>query len=208
MIQINLSLLGFIIFAYLLGSVSGAIILSRLLHLSDPRSTGSNNPGATNMVRLHGTKVGIMVLVIDILKGMIPVYLAYRFQLPAVYLGVIAIAVCLGHIFPCFFHFRGGKGVATAFGALLLISASSSATILLTWAIALLLFGYVSIATMITCLFSPFIVWLIRPEFTIPVAMLSVLILLRHLINLTRLMNHAEPKLILFRIKAKSKIHE
>lgn len=195
MIELNIIFIIFILFAYLLGSISGAIILSKILHLKDPRSSGSKNPGATNMVRLYGSKIGIIVLFIDVLKGMIPVYLAYRIHMPSIYLGVIAIAVCLGHIFPCFFHFRGGKGVATAFGALLLISATSSACILLTWAVALFVFGYVSLATIITCLFAPLIVWLIRPEFTIPVAMLSVLILLRHLINLTRLMNHLEPKL-------------
>lgn len=199
MSDFNLMLLGFVVFAYLFGSISGAVLLSRLFHLPDPRQNGSKNPGATNMLRLYGFKMCLGVLIIDLLKGMIPVYLAYRLHLPFVYLGVITIAACLGHIFPCFFRFRGGKGVATAFGALLLISATSSCCIFLTWILALIAFGYASIATMMTCVLTPLIIWLIRPEFTIPASMLAILILLRHLINLTRLMAHQEPKLNFFR---------
>lgn len=199
MTDVNVMLIAFVFGAYLFGSLSGAMILTRLMHFQDPRSQGSKNPGATNMVRLHGARIGFLVLVIDVLKGMIPVYIAYRFHLPAVYLGVIAIAVCLGHIFPCFFKFHGGKGVATAFGALLLISLNSSLCILVTWIIALFLFGYVSLATITTCVFAPLIIWFIRPEFTIPVSMLASLILLRHLINVTRLMNHAETKIHFFK---------
>ena len=110
--------LGMIIFAYLLGSISSAILICRLAGLPDPRHHGSGNPGATNVLRIGGKLAAAGVLICDVLKGMLPVWLAYLLQIPYFYLGIIAIAACLGHIYPVFFHFKGGKGVATAFGSI------------------------------------------------------------------------------------------
>ncbi|MGL5218103.1 MAG: glycerol-3-phosphate 1-O-acyltransferase PlsY [Plesiomonas shigelloides] len=187
--------LGMIICAYLLGSISSAILICRLAGLPDPRETGSGNPGATNVLRLGGRFAALAVLIADVAKGGLPVWLAYKLDLAPPVLGIIAIAACLGHIYPIFFHFQGGKGVATAFGAIAPISWDISGLLSGTWLITLLLTGYSSLAAVITALLAPLYVWWFRPEFTFPVAMLSCLILLRHHENLERLWRGQEPKI-------------
>lgn len=187
--------LGMIICAYLLGSISSAILICRLAGLPDPRETGSGNPGATNVLRLGGSFAALAVLIADVAKGGLPVWLAYKLDLAPPVLGIIAIAACLGHIYPIFFHFQGGKGVATAFGAIAPISWDITGLLSGTWLITLLLTGYSSLAAVITALLAPLYVWWFRPEFTFPVAMLSCLILLRHHENLERLWRGQEPKI-------------
>lgn len=187
--------LGMIICAYLLGSISSAILICRLAGLPDPRETGSGNPGATNVLRLGGRFAALAVLIVDVAKGGLPVWLAYKLDLAPPVLGIIAIAACLGHIYPIFFHFQGGKGVATAFGAIAPISWDITGLLSGTWLITLLLTGYSSLAAVITALLAPLYVWWFRPEFTFPVAMLSCLILLRHHENLERLWRGQEPKI-------------
>ncbi|KAB7691802.1 glycerol-3-phosphate 1-O-acyltransferase PlsY [Plesiomonas shigelloides] len=187
--------LGMIICAYLLGSISSAILICRLAGLPDPRETGSGNPGATNVLRLGGRFAALAVLISDVAKGGLPVWLAYKLDLAPPVLGIIAIAACLGHIYPIFFHFQGGKGVATAFGAIAPISWDITGLLSGTWLITLLLTGYSSLAAVITALLAPLYVWWFRPEFTFPVAMLSCLILLRHHENLERLWRGQEPKI-------------
>lgn len=187
--------LGMIICAYLLGSISSAILICRLAGLPDPRETGSGNPGATNVLRLGGRFAALAVLIADVAKGGLPVWLAYKLDLAPPVLGIIAIAACLGHIYPIFFHFQGGKGVATAFGAIAPISWDITGLLSGTWLITLLLTGYSSLAAVITALLAPLYVWWFRPEFTFPVAMLSCLILLRHNENLERLWRGQEPKI-------------
>ncbi|MGL5629623.1 MAG: glycerol-3-phosphate 1-O-acyltransferase PlsY [Plesiomonas shigelloides] len=187
--------LGMIICAYLLGSISSAILICRLAGLPDPRETGSGNPGATNVLRLGGRFAALAVLIADVAKGGLPVWLAYKLELAPPVLGIIAIAACLGHIYPIFFHFQGGKGVATAFGAIAPISWDITGLLSGTWLITLLLTGYSSLAAVITALLAPLYVWWFRPEFTFPVAMLSCLILLRHHENLERLWRGQEPKI-------------
>ncbi|MGL4771752.1 MAG: glycerol-3-phosphate 1-O-acyltransferase PlsY, partial [Plesiomonas shigelloides] len=181
--------------AYLLGSISSAILICRLAGLPDPRETGSGNPGATNVLRLGGRFAALAVLIADVAKGGLPVWLAYKLDLAPPVLGIIAIAACLGHIYPIFFHFQGGKGVATAFGAIAPISWDITGLLSGTWLITLLLTGYSSLAAVITALLAPLYVWWFRPEFTFPVAMLSCLILLRHHENLERLWRGQEPKI-------------
>lgn len=95
--------------AYLLGSVSSAVLICRLLKLPDPRNVGSNNPGATNVLRIGGKGAAVSVLLCDMLKGTIPVWGGYFLGIDPIILGVIAIAACLGHMYPIFFHFKGGK---------------------------------------------------------------------------------------------------
>ena len=187
--------LGMIICAYLLGSISSAILICRLAGLPDPRETGSGNPGATNVLRLGGRFAALAVLIADVAKGGLPVWLAYKLDLAPPVLGIIAIAACLGHIYPIFFHFQGGKGVATAFGAIAPISWDITGLLSGTWLITLLLTGYSSLAAVISALLAPLYVWWFRPEFTFPVAMLSCLILLRHHENLERLWRGQEPKI-------------
>jgi glycerol-3-phosphate acyltransferase PlsY len=187
--------LGMIIFAYLCGSISSAILVCRVARLPDPRTAGSGNPGATNVLRLGGRLAAASVLIFDILKGMLPVWLAYRLNIPPMYLGLTAIAACLGHIYPVFFRFKGGKGVATAFGAIAPIGWDLTGLMMGTWLLTVLLSGYSSLGAIISALIAPFYVWWFKPEFTFPVAMLSCLILLRHHDNIQRLWRGQEGKI-------------
>lgn len=111
-----------ILIAYLLGSISSAVIFCKLAGLADPREVGSHNAGATNVLRIGGKSAALGVLLFDILKGTLPVAIGVSFNLSPSALGFIALAVCLGHIFPIFFQFKGGKGVATALGAISALS--------------------------------------------------------------------------------------
>ncbi|MEC6883585.1 glycerol-3-phosphate 1-O-acyltransferase PlsY [Photobacterium sp. NCIMB 13483] len=184
-----------IIAAYLLGSISSAVLISKLYHFPDPRTHGSLNPGATNVLRLGGKTAAILVLVADILKGMIPVWLSYFLGLNPFLLGIIGIAACLGHIYPIFFHFQGGKGVATALGALAPIGWDLSGGLIIIWISALTLTGYSSLASLITALVAPLMTWMVKPEYTMPVAMLSCLIIFRHQDNIRRLLDGDETKI-------------
>lgn len=184
----------FIISAYLLGSVSSAVLICRLLRLPDPRSTGSHNPGATNVLRIGGKKAAAAVLLCDMLKGTIPVWGGYFLEIDPFILGIVAIAACLGHMYPIFFHFRGGKGVATALGAIAPIGLDLTGLIMATWLLVALLFRYSSLAAIVTVLLAPFYTWMIKPQYTLPVAMLCCLIVLRHHQNIKRLFAGTEPK--------------
>ncbi len=187
--------LGMIIFAYLCGSISSAILICRLAGLPDPRQHGSGNPGATNVLRIGGRSTAAIVLMCDVLKGMIPVWLAYQLYVPPFYLGITAIAACLGHIYPVFFQFKGGKGVATAFGAIAVIGWDLTGLMMGTWLLTILLSGYSSLGAIISALIAPFYVWWFKPEFTFPVAMLCCLVLLRHHDNIQRLWRGQESRI-------------
>lgn len=183
-----------IIIAYLLGSISSAVLICRVLRLPDPREVGSNNPGATNVLRVGGKKAATSVLLCDMLKGTIPVWGGYFLGIDAIILGVIAIAACLGHMYPIFFHFKGGKGVATALGAIAPIGLDLTAMIIATWLAVAFLFRYSSLAAIVTVLLAPFYTWMIKPQYTLPVAMLCCLIVFRHHQNIKRLIEGTEPK--------------
>ncbi|AKH64196.1 MULTISPECIES: glycerol-3-phosphate 1-O-acyltransferase PlsY [Photorhabdus] len=187
--------LGMIIFAYLCGSISSAILICRLAGLPDPRQHGSGNPGATNVLRIGGRSTAAVVLICDVLKGMVPVWLAYQLSVPPLYLGITAIAACLGHIYPIFFHFKGGKGVATAFGAIAAIGWDLMGLMTGTWLLTVLLSGYSSLGAIVSALIAPFYVWWFKPEFTFPVAMLCCLVLLRHHDNIQRLWRGQESRI-------------
>lgn len=179
--------LAMVIFAYLCGSISSAVLVCRIAKLPDPRQQGSGNPGATNVLRMGGRLAAATVLLCDVLKGMVPVWIAYALGIQPFYLGIIAIAACLGHIYPVFFHFRGGKGVATAFGAIAPIGWDLTGLMAGTWLLSVCLSGYSSLGAIISALIAPFYVWWFKPQFTFPVAMLSCLILMRHHDNIQRL---------------------
>ncbi len=183
-----------IIAAYLLGSISSAVLISRLLRLPDPRTQGSKNPGATNILRLAGTVPALSTLLFDMLKGTIPVWGAYHLGVDPIWLGVIAIAACIGHMFPLFHRFRGGKAVATALGALMPIGLDLGALLIATWVTTLRISGFSSLASLVTIILAPLFVWLIKPLYTLPVLMLAALMIARHHANIVRLLNHTEPK--------------
>ncbi|MBD1581537.1 glycerol-3-phosphate 1-O-acyltransferase PlsY [Pseudoalteromonas sp. S16_S37] len=180
--------------AYLIGSISSAVLVCRVFALPDPRFSGSQNPGATNVLRLGGKLPAILVLVFDILKGTIPVWGAYFLQIEPIWLGAVAVAACLGHIYPIFFHFNGGKAVATAFGALLPIGLSLGGLLLSTWLVILWLTRYSSLAAITTVSLAPLYTWWIKPIYTLPVSFLTVLIIFRHRENIKRLLKGKEPK--------------
>ncbi|ELH7493993.1 glycerol-3-phosphate 1-O-acyltransferase PlsY [Vibrio vulnificus] len=183
------------IIAYLLGSISSAVLICRVLRLPDPRGVGSNNPGATNVLRIGGKVAAAAVLLCDMLKGTIPVWSGYYLGIEPVLLGVIAIAACLGHMYPLFFHFQGGKGVATALGAIAPIGLDLTGMIMVTWLLVAILFRYSSLAALVTVLLAPMYTWMIKPQYTLPVGMLCCLIVLRHHQNIRRLFTGEEPKI-------------
>ena len=186
----------FLIFAaYLAGSVSSAVLVCRLRHLPDPRFEGSGNPGTTNVLRIGGVSAAVMVLFFDMLKGAAPAYIAFRLGIDAMWLGVIALAACLGHIYPLFFHFKGGKGVATAFGAMAPIGNDLALSLAISWLLLTFITRYSSLAAIITAILAPIFTWYLDDRFTLPVAMLSVLIIIRHKDNLWRLLKGSEPKI-------------
>lgn len=183
-----------IILAYLLGSISSAVLICRVCHLSDPRTQGSKNPGATNVLRVGGKWAAIAVLLCDILKGMLPVWASYFLNIQPLMLGFIGLAACLGHIYPLFFHFKGGKGVATALGTMAPIGLDLTGMVMATWIVTFFFSRYSSLAAVVTSLLAPFYTWMVKPQYTIPVAMLSCLIIFRHYQNIKRLIDGSEPK--------------
>jgi len=182
------------VLAYLLGSISSAILVSRLFKLPDPRTNGSNNPGATNVYRLGGAFPACLVLIFDILKGTIPVWGAYFLKLEPLELGLIAVAACLGHMYPLFFSFKGGKAVATAFGSLLPIGLSLGGLLIGTWLIIVAITRYSSLAALVSVTLAPLYTWWIKPLYTLPVTFITLLIIIRHRTNIVRLFKGEEPK--------------
>ena len=183
-----------IIAAYLVGSISSAILLCKLLKLPDPRTIGSNNPGATNVLRISNKYTAALVLAFDILKGTIPVWGAYFLGLEPINLGLIALAACLGHMYPIFFNFQGGKAVATALGVMLPIGLDLGGLLILTWISVVYFTRYSSLAAIVTVSLAPFYIWLLKPLYMYPVMMLSVLIIFRHKENIWRLIKGQESK--------------
>ncbi|GAA0344028.1 glycerol-3-phosphate 1-O-acyltransferase PlsY [Bowmanella denitrificans] len=181
--------------AYLAGSISSAVLICKLFGLPDPRSQGSGNPGATNVYRIGGRFPAFLTLWCDILKGTIPVWGSYFLGIEPLYLGFIAIAACLGHIYPLFFGFKGGKAVATALGAMLPIGLDLSGLLIATWIATVFITGYSSLAALITVGLAPVFTWFIKPQYSIPVTMLSILIIARHRSNIVRLFKGQEGRI-------------
>lgn len=184
------------IIAYLLGSISSAVLVCQLLGLPDPRTQGSNNPGTTNVMRIGGKSAAILTLLGDLLKGFIPVFLARLFGIEGFLLGLIAIAALLGHIFPLFFQFKGGKGVATAFGALLAMTPAMAVVAAITWLLVLVFSRYSSLAALITAAVSP-IYMLLFGDFSyfLPMVIISAILIWRHWGNIQRLKSGTESKI-------------
>ncbi|MFB6422199.1 MAG: glycerol-3-phosphate 1-O-acyltransferase PlsY [Candidatus Malihini olakiniferum] len=184
-----------IIFAYLCGSISSAILVCWIANLPDPRQNGSGNPGATNVLRIGGKAAGVTVLAFDILKGMLPVWAAYALGFTSFYLSIAAIATCLGHIYPVFFRFHGGKGVATTLGAIALVDWDLTTIMIITWFLTVLLSGYSSLGAIISALIVPFYAWYFKSQFIFPVAVLSCMIIMLHYKNIQRLCRMQESKI-------------
>ncbi|WP_274052921.1 glycerol-3-phosphate 1-O-acyltransferase PlsY [Thalassomonas haliotis] len=183
------------VIAYLIGSISSAILICKLLDLPDPRTQGSHNPGATNVLRISNKLTAATVLLLDILKGTIPVWAAYFLGIDPIFLGLIAVAACLGHMYPIFFQFQGGKAVATAFGVLLPIGLDLGGLLVLTWLLVAKTTRYSSLAAIVTVSLAPVYTWLLKPVYVTPVIMLSLLIIFRHKDNIVRLLKGEESKI-------------
>jgi glycerol-3-phosphate acyltransferase PlsY len=187
--------------AYLVGSLSFAVIVSRLMGLADPRSYGSKNPGATNVLRSGNKAAALLTLAFDALKGYVPVWLALafgaRFGLGDWTVAFVGLAAFLGHLWPVFFRFQGGKGVATAAGVLMALAPGLGLATLLSWVIIAAFFRYSSLASVVAALFAPFfqlLIWGVEPALVCIVPM-SLLLVWRHEGNIRKLMAGTESKL-------------
>lgn len=192
-----LSALLLIVGGYLLGSLASAVLVCRLLGLPDPRHGGSGNPGATNVLRLGGKRAAAITLAGDLLKGLLPVLLARGLGQPDTVLGAVAVAAFLGHLYPVFFGFKGGKGVATALGAVAGLSALALAGMALTWLLVAGIWRYSSLAALVATLFAPVFVWLATASapLLLATAVISIFVFVRHRGNLARLRAGTEPRI-------------
>ena len=195
-----------VLLAYLLGSLSFAVIVSRVMGLKDPRSYGSHNPGATNVLRSGSKKAAVVTLLLDGLKGWLPVVLVKwfgkDFGMEDATMAAVAFAAFLGHLFPVFFGFKGGKGVATAAGALLGIDWLLGLATLATWLIVAFFTRYSSVASLASAAFAPVFylmgdraVWYAERSVLLAIFMISLLLVVRHKDNINKLLAGKESKL-------------
>jgi acyl phosphate:glycerol-3-phosphate acyltransferase len=183
--------------AYLLGSLSTAILVCRALGLSDPRTQGSGNPGATNVLRLGGKPAAALTLAGDLLKGLVPVVVARWLGAPDGILALVALAAFLGHLYPVFFGFQGGKGVATALGVLLGLSWPAALAALGTWLLMAALFRISSLSALTAAVMAPFYIWVFLPvpEILVATFIMAVFLMWRHRGNIYRLLNGTEGRI-------------
>ena len=192
--------------AYLLGSLSFAVIVSRVMGLNDPRTFGSKNPGATNVLRSGSRAAAIITLVLDALKGFVPVLLVHLFGkaygLDDGTVALVGLAAFLGHLYPVFFKFVGGKGVATAVGVLFGVHWALGLACVISFAVILYFFRYVSLASLVAAAFAPVcylfgntVLWSADRYITLMLVVMAVLLAYRHSENITRLIQGKESKL-------------
>ena len=185
------------VMGYLLGSISSAIIVSKMMGLEDPRTQGSGNPGATNVLRLGGKKAAIITLIGDLLKGLLPVIIAKAITTDPLILALTALAAFLGHLYPVFFGFKGGKGVATAIGAIIGLSPATAGLLFLTWLAVAVISRYSSLAALVASAAAPVYAWWLGLPVQIIVVFLLIAAMLfwRHRENITRLLAGSESKI-------------
>lgn len=185
-----------IILAYLIGSLSSAIIVCKLWGLPDPRKQGSKNPGATNVLRIGGKVPAVLTMLGDGLKGFLPTLIVTQLDFPAWVIGAVMLAAMLGHIWPIFFGFKGGKGVATAMGSYLGLSWILGIILITIWATVILLTRLSSLGALVATFLTPFIGWTIlhNPVLVGFIALMSLILLYRHKANIIRLLTGKEAK--------------
>ena len=190
-----------IVAAYLLGSVSFAVLMSRVFGLADPRSYGSGNPGATNVLRSGKKAAAVLTLLGDAAKGWVAVFAAIKLAphdgQGLLMVALVSLAVFLGHVFPVFLKFKGGKGVATALGVSLALSGWMGLAVLATWLVVAVLFRYSSLAALVAAIGAPIyaMVLHLRPELVFAVAIMSMLLIWRHKTNIQNLLSGKESKI-------------
>ncbi len=186
----------FILIAYLVGSICSAILVAKIFHLPDPRLEGSKNPGATNILRIAGKPYAILVLVGDMLKGTLPALFAHLFGLSAFCSGLVVLAAVLGHIYPVFFNFEGGKGVATTLGALLGFHPELGIFIILAWLVTAIISRISSLSAIVALVLLPLAILFTQDKGAfLPLLALSSLVIYQHHDNIQRLLNKTEPKM-------------
>ena len=201
-----LSLVLVTLVAYLIGSLSFAVIISRVMGLDDPRSYGSKNPGATNVLRSGNRKAAVLTLLFDALKGWLPVFVVQvhgeRWGLPEGTVAAVALGAFVGHLWPVFFRFVGGKGVATAAGVLFGLDVWLGLATLATWLIVAFFSRYSSLAALAASVFAPAyyalgggIVWPLDRRVLLAVLAMSALLLWRHRLNIARLVAGQETRI-------------
>lgn len=195
-----------IVLSYALGSIPFAVVVSRAMRLRDPRTFGSRNPGATNVLRSGNKSAAALTLLGDVLKGWVAVYgtiwMTTAFALHSLTVPLCAVAVFLGHLFPVFLKFRGGKGVATALGVLLGLNPWLALATGATWMIVAYAFKYSSLAAIAAALFAPLyfilgsnVAWPANQGYVVAIIVISVLLLFRHQTNISRLLQGKESKI-------------
>jgi len=185
----------FLIASYLLGSISSAIIICKIMGLPDPRTKGSKNPGATNVLRIGGKKIATFVLLFDGLKGALPVILAHFFGLSLFELTIILLCAFLGHVFPIFYGFKGGKGVATYLGGLIGLNFFVGLTFSIIWLLVAKVIKISSIAALIATLLSPIYFYFITThnvKATLIIFLINLFIYFTHRENIKRIINGNE----------------
>lgn len=182
--------------AYFLGSLSSAIIVCRIFDLPDPRTKGSKNPGATNVLRLAGKREASYVLIGDMLKGAIPVVIANLIGLSSIAMAMIGLSAIFGHMFPIYYRFKGGKGVATALGVFFGFQFMMGVIACAIWLVVLRLFSYSSLSSLVTIIIAPFlsIYMLNNAGAFLPLCIVMLLVIIKHNQNISRLIEGEEPK--------------
>lgn len=190
----NYMLTALILIAYLVGSINSAIILSKVLKLPDPRTQGSKNPGATNMLRIGGKKIAAFVLLIDVWKGLSPILLAYSYTSSSLELSIIALFAFLGHVYPVFYSFKGGKGVATFIGGLIGINPLVGVSFILIWLFVAKVLNISSLSALVATLLTPIVFYFIEMdiEATGVIALICLWIFFTHRSNIKRLVSGEE----------------
>ena len=191
-----------LIAAYLIGSVPFAVVVSKLFGLQDPRSYGSGNPGATNVLRSGNKAAAALTLIGDAAKGWLAVWIAMRIGAVPVVVALVALAVFLGHLYPLFLGFKGGKGVATALGVLLAIQPWLGLATALTWLLIAIFMRYSSLAAIAAAVFAPCyyllggnLVWQAERPIAVAISAIALTLVYRHRANIGRLLNGTEPRI-------------
>lgn len=195
----DITLFGYLLIgaSYLIGSLSSAIILCKLAGLPDPRTEGSGNPGATNVMRIGGKKLAALTLVGDLLKGLIPVIIVKLLNQSDLTISLVAVAAFLGHLYPIFFGFKGGKGVATAFGAILGLNPFVGLCAFAVWIAIFVLTKISSLSALLAAVSVPFFLYFFNAPASIvwAVIFMDLLLIYRHKANISRLLKGEEGKL-------------
>ncbi len=189
--------LGFALFGYLLGSVSTAIITCKIMGLPDPRTVGSNNPGATNVLRSGGKKAAAITLIGDMLKGLIPTLIAVLMQSPDKAIAAAGLSAFLGHLYPLYYGFKGGKGVATLLGVLIGSQWLVGLGTIVIWLMMAFTFKYSSLSALVAALFAPVLMWFTTGSLvmSITASIMTLLLFWRHRRNIANLLAGNESKI-------------